>query len=98
MIEFIAGAVMGFVVGAVAAWTYGRNEAAFQCILDMLAASPEPMYGLDMIEESGGMLERGTVYVLLGRMQDRGLIVATAPDHDGRRRYRLARSDGDSHR
>jgi DNA-binding PadR family transcriptional regulator len=94
MIEFWTGIVIGFLVGAWASWTYGRNEAAFQCILDMLAESPEPMYGLDMINRSGGQLARGTVYVQLGRMQDHGLIEATEPDNNGRRRYRLARRGG----
>ena len=59
-----------------------------RCILDLLASGP--MYGLDMVKQSGGLLSRGTVYVLLGRMQDRGLIEATEPDSDGRRRYKLA--------
>lgn len=94
MIKFFIGAVVGFLIGAWMAWTYGRNEAAFQCILDILTESPEPMYGLDMVKASGGQLQRGTVYVLLGRMQDHGLVEATAPDADGRRRYRLATAEG----
>lgn len=93
MIEFGIGAVFGFLTGAWLAWTYGRNEAHFQLILDMLIESPEPIYGLDMVKASGGQLQRGTIYVLLGRMQDHGLIEATAPDEDGRRRYRLATID-----
>ena len=96
MIEFFSGAVVGFLIGAWAAWTYGRNEAAFQCILDMLAESADPMYGLDMVKASGGLLQRGTIYVLLGRMQDHGLITATPPDSNGRRRYILGSIGGNS--
>lgn len=32
------------------------------------------MYGLEMVEQSGGRLKRGTVYVTLGRMEDKGYI------------------------
>ena len=93
MIEFVSGVVAGFLIGAWLAWTYGRNEAAFQCVLDMLTESAEPMYGLDMVKQSGGRLQRGTIYVLLGRMQDHGLVEATEPDGDGRRKYRIRRVD-----
>lgn len=63
---------------------------AEQCILDLLAAAPEPMYGLDMIAASGGKLKRGVIYVWLSRLQDRGLVDWTPPGEDGRRRYFLA--------
>ena len=33
-----------------------------------------PMYGLEMIEQSGGNLKKGTVYVLLGRLEDKDLV------------------------
>jgi len=32
------------------------------------------MYGLLLVERSGGALKRGTVYVTLGRMEARGLV------------------------
>lgn len=88
MIGFISGCVLGVIVGAVAAWQFGLNEAQADCILDLLTRSPEPMFGLDLVEQSGGLLKRGTVYVLLGRMEDRGLI-ASAMSIEGRRRYAL---------
>ena len=31
-------------------------------------------YGLDLVERSGGQLRRGTVYVTLNRMEDKGLV------------------------
>lgn len=97
MIELFLGVALGFLIGAWVSWTYGRNEAAFQCILELLHESPKPMYGLDMIKQSGGQLRRGTIYVQLGRMQDHGLVIATEPGSDGRRRYMLAsRFYGDS--
>lgn len=41
-------------------------------ILDLL--SGEEMFGLQLVEESKGALKRGTVYVTLGRMQDKGYV------------------------
>ena len=47
-----------------------RTEAF---ILGLLVNKSE-WYGLEMVEQSDGRLKRGTVYVTLGRMQDKGLI------------------------
>ncbi len=51
------------------------------------------MYGLDIVKESHGSLGRGTVYVHLSRMEERGLIEARQvpsrhPDGPPRRLYR----------
>lgn len=42
-------------------------------ILELLASSG-PMFGLRLVEESQGVLKRGTVYVTLGRLEAKGLI------------------------
>ena len=86
MANFMFGFVVGGLLIAWLAWVVQRSEAAEQCILDLLARG-EPMYGLDLVEQSGGLLKRGTVYVVLDRMRQRGLVDATAPGPDGRRRY-----------
>jgi DNA-binding PadR family transcriptional regulator len=44
-----------------------------QAILELLA-SQGPMYGLQIVERSGGTLKRGTVYVTLGRMEAKGFV------------------------
>ena len=44
-----------------------------QTILELLA-SEGPMYGLRLVERSGGALKRGTVYVTLGRMEAKGFV------------------------
>ncbi|HXH24144.1 MAG TPA: PadR family transcriptional regulator, partial [Vicinamibacterales bacterium] len=44
-------------------------------ILELLV-SAGPMYGLQLVEQSGGALKRGTVYVTLGRMEAKGLVVS----------------------
>lgn len=62
-------------------------------ILSLLAAG-DPLYGLQLVDESRGKLKRGTVYVTLGRMEDKGLITSRTeepPDGAGglpRRLYR----------
>lgn len=47
-----------------------RTERA---ILDLLRDHGE-MFGLLMVERSEGGLKRGTIYVTLGRMQEKGLV------------------------
>ncbi len=44
-------------------------------ILDMLAGKKE-MYGLEMVQASGGRLARGTIYVTLMRMDDKGYVTS----------------------
>jgi len=43
-------------------------------ILEMLVANRRELYGLEMIKFSEGNLKRGTIYVTLQRMQEKGLI------------------------
>lgn len=60
-----------------------------------LLAKGEPLYGLQLVELSDGVLKRGTIYVTLGRMQDKGLVRALVDSGAGRHpglprpRYRL---------
>lgn len=48
-----------------------RKEAI---ILEMLCDSGRELYGLEMVEASNGELKRGTIYVTLQRMTEKGLI------------------------
>lgn len=48
-------------------------------ILELLIRNGE-MYGLQMVQESKGALARGTVYVMLDRMQDKGLVESRVDD------------------
>jgi DNA-binding PadR family transcriptional regulator len=45
-------------------------------ILDLLIAGGRPMYGLELVDNSGGGLPRGTVYVLLNRMEEKGYVTS----------------------
>jgi DNA-binding PadR family transcriptional regulator len=54
-------------------------------ILELLVEHKE-MYGLELVAASRRRLKRGTVYVTLGRMEDKGYVVSrleSAPPHAG---------------
>src|SRR5439155_9824735 len=67
-----------------------RTERA---ILELLVNEGE-LFGLQLVERSSGVLKRGTVYVTLGRMQEKGYVESrTEPPAPGaiglpRRLYR----------
>ncbi|MGE3885773.1 MAG: PadR family transcriptional regulator [Vicinamibacterales bacterium] len=50
-----------------------RLSRAQRRILELLAAEGE-LYGLQLVARSGGALKRGTIYVTLGRMQEKGYL------------------------
>ena len=50
-----------------------RLSATERVILELLVEHGE-LFGLAMVEASGGRLKRGTVYVTLGRMEDKGYL------------------------
>jgi DNA-binding PadR family transcriptional regulator len=49
-----------------------RLSPTERLILELL--TDEDMFGLQLVERSNGALKRGTVYVTLGRMQDKGYV------------------------
>ena len=49
------------------------------CILELLVRDGES-YGLQLVGASKGRLNRGTVYVTLGRMEDKGFITSRTED------------------
>ena len=49
-----------------------RLSATERLILDLLRESE--LFGLQLVDRSEGALKRGTVYVTLGRMQDKGFV------------------------
>jgi DNA-binding PadR family transcriptional regulator len=64
-------------------------------VLRLLRGAPASgMYGLELVSESEGSLGAGSVYVVLSRMQEKGLVKSHTPqsdDHPGlpRPRYRI---------
>lgn len=65
-------------------------------ILEMLIQIRRELFGLEMVEASRGKLKRGTIYVTLQRMQEKGLVDSkpeprTAPEIGiPRRLYRVS--------
>ena len=55
-------------------------------ILCLLSTQPNGMYGLELIKASDERLKRGTVYVTLGRMEEKGF-VRSRIDKDGPRKH-----------
>ena len=51
-------------------------------VLDLLVTSA-PTYGLDLVAASRGRLKRGSVYVTLGRMEDKGLVRSQLEERPG---------------
>lgn len=64
-------------------------------VLRILQSEAKGMYGLKIVEASGGKITRGSIYVLLGRLEEKGFIsvaqTAEQVRHAGlpRPRYRL---------
>lgn len=50
-----------------------KFSATERLIVELLTEHEE-LFGLRMVELSGGRLKRGTVYVTLGRMQEKGYL------------------------
>jgi PadR family transcriptional regulator, regulatory protein PadR len=48
-------------------------------VLELLIRA-KALYGLQLVAASKGRLKRGTVYVTLGRMEDKGYITSTLDD------------------
>jgi DNA-binding PadR family transcriptional regulator len=67
-------------------------SAKERIVLELLVSSGAK-YGLQLVDESRGRLKRGTVYVTLGRMEQKGLVEsrhesqARSPDALKRRMY-----------
>jgi len=49
-------------------------------IMNLLVGAPRPKYGLQLVDESGGALKRGTIYVTLNRLEEKGYITSRKED------------------
>lgn len=52
-------------------------------VLELLKRSAG-LYGLELVHKSGGTLKRGTIYVILGRLAERGLVNIRTPSEAGK--------------
>jgi PadR family transcriptional regulator, regulatory protein PadR len=55
----------------------GRLSRTEQAILELLVEERD-LFGLQIVERSRGAIKRGTVYVTLGRMQEKGYVESRA--------------------
>jgi DNA-binding PadR family transcriptional regulator len=62
--------------------------AGSESVILQLLTRGGPTYGLDLVNASRGRLKRGGIYVILGRMEEKGLVTSIAGE-GGRRVYRL---------
>lgn len=60
-----------------------RLSSTETLIMELLAEHRE-MYGLEMVAAANGKLKRGTVYVTLNRMDEKGLVVSREVEGEGR--------------
>ena len=54
-----------------------RNEwptPAEMIVMRILQGSPSGAYGLEIVDDSAGAVKRGSVYVLLGRLEEKGFV------------------------
>jgi DNA-binding PadR family transcriptional regulator len=71
-------------------WPSGRELE----VLRLLQSAGKGMYGLELAEKSGGLVDRTTVYVYLSRLEDKGFVDVKRPTtgkHPGLQRpiYRI---------
>jgi PadR family transcriptional regulator PadR len=45
-------------------------------IMNLLVGSRRPKYGLELVDESNGELKRGTIYVTLNRLEEKGYVTS----------------------
>lgn len=45
-------------------------------IMNLLVGSARPKYGLQLVEQSDGTLKRGTIYVVLNRLEEKGYVTS----------------------
>jgi len=57
-----------------------RLSSGEQLILELVVGHRAAMYGLEIVSASGGRVKRGTVYVTLARMEDKGLVASRQED------------------
>lgn len=55
---------------AIAEWPTRAEMRVMQTLQD----NPAGSYGLEIVEASGGLVKRGSVYVLLARLEDKGFV------------------------
>lgn len=53
--------------------------ASEMLVMRILQDEPRGLYGLQVVEHSDGVVKRGSVYVLLGRLEEKGFVRVIRP-------------------
>lgn len=53
--------------------------ASEMLVMRILQNEPRGLYGLQVVEQSDGVVKRGSVYVLLGRLEEKGFVRVLRP-------------------
>jgi DNA-binding PadR family transcriptional regulator len=59
------------------------SQTEYLIMQSLIGNGGREMYGLELVEKSEGRLKKGTVYVLLGRLEDKGFVRGRAEIVDG---------------
>lgn len=52
------------------------SEKEFLIMGLLVSNASRPMYGLELVDRSNGTLKRGTIYVTLSRLEDKGYVTS----------------------
>lgn len=58
--------------------SYPFSERTELLVLQRLRDAPRGMYGLELVKGSDGALKRGSVYLTLGRLEEKGYVQSRA--------------------
>lgn len=84
MVTLIVGLLVGSLFGSWWSERSNRHRARRRKILELLER--QSLYGLQLVDQSRGLLARGTVYIVLNDMEQEGLLVSQPePNHDASR-------------
>ena len=59
------------------------SHTEYQIMQMLIGSTGKEMYGLEMVEKSDGKLKKGTIYVLLGRLEEKGFVRGRAEQLEG---------------
>src|ERR1044071_5651373 len=51
-------------------------------VLNILRCEPRGMYGLQIVDKSNGAVSRSAIYVVLGRLEEKGFVKRVVPKSD----------------
>jgi DNA-binding PadR family transcriptional regulator len=59
-----------------------RLTASEKCVLELLMKQKKERFGAQLVDESGGVLSRNSIYIVLDRMQEKGFVESRPEEKD----------------